>query len=450
MAKTNLGTLPRKGAGNLQVRVWRELAEAERTAVLRRSEVDIASHWELVRGVVERVRREGDAALLEYTRRWDGVDLTGVPLRVGPEELRAAYEGLDRELRDTLRLAARNIEAFHRAQMPVPLWFLPEEHGVLVGEKVSPIPDVALYVPRGKGSFPSVLLMLAIPARVAGVERVAVLTPPNPQGGVDPAVLAAAHLTGVTELYRVGGIQAVAAVAFGTESVPRCGKILGPGSGYVTAAKRYLFGHLDVGVPAGPSEAVILADETVDPAVAALDLCIEAEHGPDSAALLVTPSRELARSVGREVDRLVENLSPYRRGFVEAVLGGARGGAILTEDLDAAVEFVNAFAPEHMEVLVRDPWELLPRLHHAGEILLGEHTPITLANFLLGPNAILPTGGFARTYSALSVHDFLKRSSVAYVSAQGFAHLGPHARRFAAAEGFEAHARAVEGRKRLQ
>ena len=425
---------------------WRTAPEEERRRVITRSALDISEQMEQVAPILARVRSEGDAALSAFTREFDGVAVAADRLAVTAAEIARAEADLDADTKATLRYAHGNIRKFHAAQMPAPMWMMEIERGVMAGEKVTPVSDVALYVPRGKGSFPSVLLMLGTPATVAGVARIGVFTPPNERGEVDPAILYAAHLLGIREMYRVGGPHAVAAAAYGTETIRPFAKIVGPGNPYVTAAKRLLAGIIDPGVPAGPSEAVILCDEAADPRKAALDLLIEAEHGPDSAALLVTHSRELADRVEAELAPLVARIeSANRRSFAQTVLT-RYGGIVLTENLEESVAFVNAYAPEHLEVLVRDPFAVLPQIEHAGEILLGEHTPITLCNFLLGPNAILPTGRHARTVSAVSIHDFLKRSSIGYATAEGFARVRDHAARFADVEGFETHARAVRER----
>jgi len=331
-------------------------------------------------------------------------------------------------------------------QLPQEMWLQEIDQGLLAGEKVTPISDVCLYVPRGKGSFPSVMLMLGVPAAIAQVPRIVVCTPPGEGGQIETATLAAAHIAGVRELYRVGGMQAIAAVAFGTETIPRCRKVIGPGNAYVNAAKRQLYGVLDVGLPAGPSEAIILADETTKPRLAALDLMIEAEHGPDSAALLVTHERELAQKVAAIVPALLPKLPAERRSYIETVLNNY-GGIVLTASLEESIRFVNDYAPEHLEVLTAEPLALLPQIKNAGEIMLGFHTPMTLSNFILGPNAVLPTGSFALTYSGVSVHDFLKRSAFGYVTPAGFQKVKDTAARFAELEGFWAHAQAVRERE---
>ncbi len=413
--------------------------------LLRRSEIDIEQYLPLAREVIDKVRREGDQALLYYTDKFDGVTLEKEQLRVTDEEIEDACNALDSKTWDTLVYAAANIRKFHREQLPGEMWMKELAKGVMAGEKVTPLPEVCLYIPRGKGSFPSVMLMLGIPAVVAGVPKIIACTPPGEGGKIDPATLAAAHIAGIREIYRVGGMQAIAAVAYGTETIPRCCKVLGPGNAYVSAAKRLLYGVLDVGLPAGPSEAIILADEDADPRLVALDMLIEAEHGPDSASLLVTHAEGLAGEVQLRVESLLKELPAERRSFAGTVFNHY-GGIVLTESLEESVAFVNDYAPEHLEVLTAEPFALLPRLKNAGEILLGPCTPITLCNFVLGPNAILPTGSFARSYSGVSVHDFLKRSSFGYVTPGGFALLQEAAGHFAEIEGFAAHAMAVRKR----
>jgi histidinol dehydrogenase len=424
---------------------WKELDEKTKGKILKRAETDITEQLKVAQEIINDVKTQGDKALCYYTEKFDGAKLSPETLKVTEEEINAGYERISKEFKETLEFAATNIKKFHTHQMPEPLWFTETVPGVMVGEQTSPISDVCLYVPRGKGSFPSVLLMLAIPAIVAQVPRIVIVTPPNSIGSLDDSVLAAAKVAGVKEIYKVGGIQAVAAIAYGTETIPACSKIIGPGNSYVTAAKRLLSGVLDVGPPAGPSEAIILADETADAKKVALDLMIEAEHGPDSASLLVTHVESLVEEVKQIIEKQLVKLSDQRKNFVNNVFNGY-GGVIVTENLEQSIDFVNMYGPEHMEIMTSDPWAVLPKIKNAGEILLGNNAPITLANFLLGPNAILPTGGFAKTYSSVSVFDFLKRSSVGYVTEQGYKRVRDKAALFAREEGFETHALAVENR----
>lgn len=422
-----------------------QLTEEERQDLLRRSEIDISSYASSALEIIDSVKKDGDKALVYYTQKFDKVALEQNLLKVFEEEIENAHAEVDDNTLKAIEYAAANIKKFHREQLPPQMWMKEIDNGVLAGEKITPISDVCLYIPRGKGSFPSVMLMLGIPAVLAGVPRIIVTTPPGEGGKVDPATLAAAHIAGVREIYKVGGAQAVAAAAYGTETIPKCRKLTGPGNVYVNAAKRMLYGVLDVGLPAGPSEAIILADENTDPYLASLDLLIEAEHGPDSASLLVTHSPALAEKVTANVEKLLPQLPDQKRDFVEKVLN-SYGGIVLTENLEDSLNFVNEYAPEHLEVLIEDPFSLLPQIFNAGEILLGPNTPITLCNFVLGPNAILPTGSFAKTFSGVSVHDFLKRSSFAHVTSKGLSRAGKAAAQFARTEGFSAHAAAVERR----
>jgi histidinol dehydrogenase len=423
-----------------------ELTDEKKNFIMKRAEIDISEHMKLAKEVSDDIRARGDEAVLEYTAKFDRVTLSQDKIKVTAEEIEAGYRNLDDETRDAIAYAAKNIRNFHEKQMPEEMWFTEVDKGLMVGEKTTPIVDVCLYVPGGKGSFPSVLLMLGVPAVVAGVEKIVVVTPPNAKGEVDDAILAAAKIIGITEIYKVGGIQAVAAVAFGTETIPKCHKIIGPGNSYATAAKRVLANYIDAGLPAGPSECIILADEKADPEKVALDWMIEAEHGPDSAALLVTHSAELVEKAAAIVESQLQKISPRRQEFVTTNLN-TYGGAIITDSLEESIDFVNDYAPEHMEVMCEKPFDILPKIKNAGEILLGDYTPVTLCNFVLGPNAILPTGQFAKTYSSVSVLDFLKRSSVGYASKAGFEMVRDYAYRIATVEGFDTHALAVKERK---
>lgn len=423
-----------------------EMTSEQKDFIMKRAEIDISEQMQLAKEVSDDIKKRGDKAVLEYTAKFDRVQLTADRIKVKPEEIEAGYNRLDDETRTSIEYAAKNIHDFHEKQLPEEMWFTEVDKGLLVGEKTTPIVDVCLYVPRGKGSFPSVMLMLGIPAVVAGVENIVVVTPPNENGDVDDAILAAAKIIGISEIYKVGGIQAVAAVAYGTETIPKCHKIIGPGNSYATAAKRVLANYIDAGLPAGPSECIILADENADPEKVALDWMIEAEHGPDSASILVTNSAELVEKAIPIVERQLEKISDKRRSFVNTVFS-TYGGAVITDSLEESIAFVNEYAPEHMEVMTEKPFEVLPKIKNAGEILLGDYTPVTLCNFVLGPNAILPTGQSAKTYSSVSVMDFLKRSSVGYASRDGFEMVRNHAYRFAKVEGFDTHGLAVKDRK---
>lgn len=432
------------------VQYWKRssIGTDELKKLLRRAEKDIRDLFPLAQQVIDRVRAEGDAAVVQYARQFDSEVFDASMLKASPQDFEAARRALAPEVIAAIELAHKNILHFHQEQMPEQMWFKEVSPGVLAGEKITPIASVGLYVPRGKGAFPSVMLMLATPAVVAGVKRVVVVTPPRPDGKADDASLVAAQVAGISDVYVVGGMQAIAALAYGTETIPKVDKVIGPGSSYVSAAKRLLYGTFDVGLPAGPSESIILADETANPFLAALDLLVEAEHGPDSAAILVTHSQEVAEAVRDHLPALISELPTWRQEFVRNVLSNY-GGIMLTDSLADSIEFVNEYAPEHLELLVREPFVVLNKIHNAGEILLGEMTPIPTANYALGLNAILPTGGFARTFSSVSVWDFLKRTGVGYLSREGYDSLQQAVALLADYEDFPAHAMAIRKRNAL-
>ncbi len=347
----------------MQVRAlaWSSLTEQDKRKIFARSEQDIAAVFPRVREIIEKVRVDGDAALIEYTRQFNNADLTGIPLAVGEREFADAEKALDAPVKDAIRFCVANVRAYHEQQLPGAMSFGEVLPGVYAGERATPIPSVALYAPRGKGSFPSSTYMMAVPAHVAGVSRVVVVSPPDSRGACDPATLFAARLCGVHEVYRVGGVQALAALAYGTQSIRPVVKLLGPGNQYVTAAKRLLFGVVDVGLPAGPSESMILADDSADPRLLALDLLIEAEHGPDSQALLVTTSDRSARAVAAHLPRLVSELPEPRASYAAQVLANY-GGIIVAADLTEAVSIANEVAPEHLQIATSDPLETLSRI----------------------------------------------------------------------------------------
>ena len=417
-------------------------AEA-RAALLKRSETDLSGFIDKVRPIIEAVRLEGDVALARFGRELDKAEITPDRLKVTEAEFDAAFKAVEPEVISSIRFGISNIRTFHEEQAPEPMWLKEVRPGAFAGDRWTPIASVALYVPRGKGAFPSVTMMTAVPASVAKVPNIAIVTPPTADGGVDAATLVAARLAGVETVYKCGGAQAVAAVAYGTQTVGKAIKIVGPGSPWLVAAKRLLSDIIDTGLPAGPSEAIIFADGTVNGAVAALDLLIEAEHGPDSSAYLVTHSREVAEAALAALPQHWARMTEQRVGFSKAVLTGKSGGIVLTSSLEESIDFVNAYAPEHLEILSTDPFAHLGRITEAAEVLMGPHTPVTIANFVLGPNAVLPTSRWARTYGPLSVTDFLKRSSIGYVTASAYPEFAGHARRLARYEGFSSHENAV-------
>lgn len=410
--------------------------------LLKRAETDIQQILPRVSELVAQVREEGDRAVARHLREIDRVALEPGAFAVTAAEFAAAEASVAPEVKAAIHHALDNVTRFHAQQMPPRITFCEVEPGVMAGEKITPVDSVGLYVPKGKGAFPSVMIMLGVPAKVAAVPRIAVCTPPNADGSVDAATLVAAQRIGIDTIFKVGGATAIAAFAYGTATIPKVAKILGPGNQYCSAAKRLLTSVVDVGLPAGPSESIILADAKADPRLVALDLLIEAEHGPDSAALLVTDSPPLAEAVVALIPDLVARLPEPRRGFCTTSLS-TYGGVVLTGSLDESIEFVNEYAPEHMELLVEEPLAVLDRIRNAGEVLLGPHTPICVGNYCLGVNAILPTGGFAKSHSCTSVFSFLKRTSLAYCSAAGFERLRHTTQVLADYEGFPAHAAAV-------
>jgi len=431
---------------SIQIRPWASLSDTEVEAILHRSETDISEVSDGVRKIIEGVQRSGDHALLDYTMRFDKVDLSTVPLKVQPSEYARAEGMLKDELKESIRFAIKTVQDFHEAQKPEPLRFTPLMNGLISGEKASPIDSTGLYVPRGRGSFPSMLYMLAVPALLAGVPDIKIVSPPNPDGSADPACLYAARVLGLDQFYRIGGAQAIAALTFGTESISPVEKIVGPGSRYVSAAKRILADRVDTGLPAGPSESMIVADETADPWNLALDLMVEAEHGSDSCALLLTDSPELAGKVQSNVAELLHSVSGPRHGFLIDVFN-RYGGILLMDTIESAIEVVNRFAPEHLQLRTAEPFGLLSSVRNAGEILLGEHLPFSAANYATGANAVLPTGGWAKTYSPVSVRDFIKFSSVVYAEPQAYRTFRDHVIRLADYEGFITHGNALKLRR---
>jgi histidinol dehydrogenase len=433
----------------MQVRIlpWGSLDGQEKKRILTRSEKDITEVESAAREIIENVRVRGDAALLEYTKRFNGAELAGRPLRVSAGEIEAAAGEVAPAVREAIRTSVENVRRCHEEQLPGSLTLKEIRPGVYAGERATPIPSVGLYAPRGKGSFPSSMYMMAVPAQVAGVPRVVVVSPPDAAGNCDPATLFAASLCGAREIYRIGGVQALAALAYGTESVQPVAKFLGPGNQFVTAAKRLLVGVVDVGLPAGPSESMIIADSTADPQLLALDLMIEAEHGPDSQAILVTPDAALAREVALHLARFAAELPEPRASYVRDSFAGY-GCILTTADIREAADVVNEVAPEHLQIATAEPFATLGLVSNAGEILLGQRTPFSLANYCIGANAVLPTGGKARSFSALSVRDFVKYSSVAYLTSDGYSSLRETAIALADYEGFAAHAKALRERRR--
>ena len=389
--------------------------------------------------IVAAVRKGGDAALLDCTRRFDRVTLTAPALAVRPEEYAAAERAVGEATLRSLRYAADRIERFHRECAPRS-WRIKDDHGSRLGQEVRPLDRVAVYVPGGRAAYPSSVLMTVVPARVAGVREIVLVSPPAADASLNPAVLAAARIAGVTEAYRVGGAQAVAALAYGTETIRRVDKIVGPGNIYVALAKAQVFGDVGIDMVAGPSEVLVVADDSAEAAFVAADLLAQAEHDPMARAVLLTASGALRERVAVELARQLGALP--RREIAGAALA-THGALVLTASLEEAVELVNGLAPEHLELQVRDPEALLAQVRHAGAVFLGRHTPEVVGDYVAGPNHVLPTGGTARFASALSTEDFVTRLSVIEYSPEGLADAGPHVAELSRVEGLHGHGAAA-------
>jgi histidinol dehydrogenase len=391
-----------------------------------------------VQTIIADVRARGDAALIELSRRFDRVELTAANLRVPAEEIAAAERDCPADVHNALRVAAARIRGYHERQLPKDESFT-DSIGATLGWRWRPLSSVGLYVPGGTASYPSSVLMNAVPARVAGVERVVMVTPAS-GGKINPLTLVAARLAGVSEIYRVGGAQAVAALAYGTESIAPVDKIVGPGNAYVAAAKREVFGRVGIDSIAGPSEILVVADSANDPAWLAADLLSQAEHDASSQSILITDDPALADSVAAEVER---QLALLPRREIAARSWADHGAIIVVARIEDAPALVDRIAPEHLEIATADPKAFLARVHHAGAAFLGRHTPEAIGDYIAGPNHVLPTSRTARFSSGLSVLDFLKRTTVLACDAESLSQLGPHALTLAEAEGLAAHGRSI-------
>ncbi len=407
--------------------------------LLDRGEADTTRVEDTVREILAGVRKGGDRALVEYTERFDRVDVKG-RLRVRDAEIERALKRIPAKDLKLLRLAASRIEAFHRRQVQSS-WF-DSEDGIILGQLVTPLAKVGIYVPGGKAAYPSTVLMNAIPARTAGVDEVIMVTPPSPED-INPYVLAAAAVAGVDKIYRVGGAQSIAALAFGTRTIPSVDKIVGPGNIYVATAKRMVYGRVDIDMVAGPSEILIINDGTGEPCWLAADLLSQAEHDELASSVLVTTSSRMAKAVKREVDRQLEGLK--RKGIAARSIANY-GAIFVAETMEEALEISNRIAPEHLELCVQAPMELLASVRNAGAVFLGPNTPEAAGDYLAGPNHTLPTGGTARFSSPLGVYDFVKFSSIIGFSEVAIRRLGPSIMRFAEIEGLDAHASSVRSR----
>ncbi len=393
-----------------------------------------------VAAIITDVRQRGDRALLDYARRFDRAEIAC--LEVPAAQLDAALEGLDSQLRDVMEEAAANIRDFHRRQVRQS-FVVSEKDGVVLGQKVTPIDKVGLYIPGGTAAYPSSVLMNAIPAKIAGCREIVMVSPPTCDGDVAPVILAAARIAGVDRVFRMGGAQAVAALAYGTETVPRVDKIVGPGNVYVAEAKRQVFGRVAIDMIAGPSEILVVADGSCDARVVAADLLSQAEHDRMASAVLVTDSERLAYAVQAELERQVELLP--RRDIARASID-QNGKIILADDLMQAIHISNTIAPEHLELCVEHPFDYLDKVRHAGSVFLGKNCPEALGDYFAGPNHTLPTSGTARFSNPLSVDDFVKKTQFTYYTAQALQAVSGKIARFARQEGLEAHARSAESR----
>ena len=391
-----------------------------------------------VREILAAVRQRGDQALFELTARFDQLQLTADTIMVSEAELAQALAAVSEKELGALRLAAERIETYH-AKQKQQTWLSTDEEDILLGQMVRPLARVGIYVPGGKAAYPSSVLMNAVPARVAGVDEV-IMVVPMPRGEVNPHVLAAAQIAGVDRIYKLGGAQAIAALAYGTESVPRVDKITGPGNIYVATAKQLVFGRVDIDMIAGPSEILVINDGSGTAAHIAADLLSQAEHDELASAVLVTCSEEMALAVQREVEAQLPRLN--REAIARQSIADY-GAIILAQNLSEALEFSNRIAPEHLELAVEKPFEILPAIRHAGAIFMGHHTPEAAGDYLAGPNHTLPTGGTARFFSPLSVEDFVKKSSLLSFSAGGLKRLGNEIIQLAELEGLDAHAKSV-------
>lgn len=393
-----------------------------------------------VKDIIAKVKKEGDKALRELTARFDGAELDS--FAVTEEEIREAYEKLDEEIIDVIREAADNIRRFHEKQRQKS-WITTEENGTILGQKITPLDSAGVYVPGGTAAYPSSVLMNVIPAKVAGVERIVMVSPPGKDGKLPPAVLVAADIAGVKEIYKVGGAQAIAALAYGTESIRPVDKITGPGNIYVALAKREVFGDVDIDMIAGPSEIAVLADETAVAAEVAADLLSQAEHDVRACSVLVTVSEKLAEEVAREVEKQLAEL-PRKEIAAQSIEN--YGAIYVAKDMDEAVETVNQLAPEHLEIIAENAVELAGKIKHAGAIFIGRYSSEPVGDYFAGTNHVLPTNGTARFSGPLSVDDFQKKSSIIMYSERALKENAKKIAAFARLEGLEAHARAVEER----
>ncbi len=410
--------------------------------LLKRDPNNYDQYAESVNAIVEDIKQRKDEALFEYTKKFDKADLNSNNIRVTEEEIQEALNTIDPKLLEVMKKAMKNIRVYHEKQKQYS-WFDSQPNGTMLGQKVTPLESVGVYVPGGKASYPSSVLMNIIPAEVAGVERIVMVTPPGKDGKVNPVTLAAAHIAGATEVYKVGGAQAIAALAFGTESIPRVNKIVGPGNIYVALAKKAVYGHVSIDSIAGPSEILVIADETANPRFVAADLLSQAEHDELASAILVTTSQELAEKVSEEIDEFLKTLS--RKEILEKSLNNY-GYLLVVDTLEDAIDTANEIASEHLEIVTKNPFEVMTKIKNAGAIFIGEYSSEPLGDYFAGPNHVLPTNGTAKFFSPLGVDDYIKKSSIIYYSKEALEPIHKDIIQFAESEQLTAHANSIRVR----
>ncbi len=410
--------------------------------LLKRSPDNYGEYEQIVKDIVDDIHKNKDAALFAYTEKFDKAKLTADTIRVTKQEIEDAYKEVDASLVEIIKKAIVNIKTYHEKQRQYS-WFDSETKGIMLGQKVTPLEKVGVYVPGGKAAYPSSLLMNVIPAKVAGVDRIVMTTPCNAEGKVYPTTLVAANEAGVDDIYKCGGAQAIAALAFGTESVPKVDKIVGPGNIFVALAKRAVFGHVGIDSVAGPSEVMVLADETANPRYVAADLLSQAEHDEMASAILVTTDQTLAEKVSEEVDGFIQVLE--RKEIIQKSIDNY-GYILVADSMDDAIATVNEIASEHLEIVTKNPFDTMTKVRNAGAIFLGEYSSEPLGDYFAGPNHVLPTNGTAKFFSPLSVDDFIKKSSIIYYGREALREVHNDVEAFAKAEGLTAHANSIHVR----
>ena len=410
--------------------------------LLKRSPSSYPEFEQRVNDIIENVKQNKDRAVFGYTKQFDGFDVTSENVRVTKEEIEEAYTLVDAKLLDVIKKSLVNIRSYHEKQKKYS-WFDSTENGTMLGQKVTPLAAVGVYVPGGKAVYPSSVLMNVVPAKVAGVSRIVMTTPPGKDGKIPASTLVAAHEAGVDEIYKVGGAQAIAALAFGTESIPKVDKITGPGNIYVALAKKAVYGHVSIDSVAGPSEILVLADETANPRYVAADLLSQAEHDEMASAILVTTSETLAKNVAAEIEGFLKTLS--RAEIIQKSLD-QYGFILLADNLEDAIDAVNEIASEHLEIVTKDAFQVMTKIRNAGAIFIGEYSSEPLGDYFAGPNHVLPTNGTAKFFSALSVDDFIKKSSIVYYSREALEPIHKDIIAFAESERLTAHANSIKVR----